>query len=227
MRLDGQTVVITGANGSLGKIAVARCLELGAEVKALDLDFSNTTLTAGASCELLSVDLLDLHAVENRIADMGTIDVLLNLAGGFSMGNAVHETTPEDFLHMYDINVSSLLNTVRSVVPVMLAKSQGSIVNVGAKAALQGSALMGAYIAAKSSVLRLTECMAEELKQRGIRVNAVLPSIIDTPANRAAMPDEDHGLWVAPEDLVNTILYLASGGANAVTGALLPVTGRL
>ena len=87
----------------------------------------------------------------------------------------------------------------------MLAKSQGSIVNVGAKAALQGSALMGIYIAAKSSVLRLTECMAEELKQRGIRVNAVLPSIIDTLANHAAMPDEDHGLWVAHEELVNTI----------------------
>ena len=203
------------------------CLELGAEVKVLDLDFSNTMPTAGASCEPLSVDLLDLHAVENRIADMGTIDVLLNLAGGFSMGNAVHQTTPEGFLHMYDINVSSLLNTVRNVVPVTLAKSQRSIVNVGAKAALQGSALMGAYIAAKSSVLRLTECMAEELRQRGIRVNAVLPSIIDTLANRAAMPDEDHGLWVAPKDLVNTNLYLASDGANAVTGALLSGTGRL
>ena len=81
----------------------------------MDLDFSNTTLTAGASCELLSADLLDLHAVENRIADMGTIDVLLNPASGFSMGNAVHEITPEDFLHMHDINVSSLLNPLEAL----------------------------------------------------------------------------------------------------------------
>jgi NAD(P)-dependent dehydrogenase (short-subunit alcohol dehydrogenase family) len=155
----------------------------------------------------------------------GRLDALCNIAGGFAMGTPVHATAAADWQKMQDINVGTLLNAVRAAVPAMLAGGGGKIVNVGAGAGQKGVAQMGAYSASKSAVIRITEAMAGELREQNINVNCVLPSIIDTPPNRAAMPDADPKKWVAPGDLAAVITFLCSEQARAVLGVALPVVG--
>ena len=155
----------------------------------------------------------------------GRIDALCNIAGGFRMGDAVHETSDEDWSFLFEINTRTVLNAARAVVPHMIAAGGGKIVNIGAFAAQNGVAQMGAYTASKGAVIRMTEAMAGELRDKNINVNCVLPTIIDTPENRAAMPKADPAKWVAPADLANVIVFLASDAARAVHGAALPVTG--
>jgi len=163
--------------------------------------------------------------VRKAIQDFKRIDVLCNIAGGFRMGRPVHETTDADWNFLMDLNARTVLHTARAVVPHMIAAGGGRIVNVGAFAAQKGAANMGAYIASKSAVMRLTETMAAELREKNINVNCVLPTIIDTPANRADMPKADPKRWVAPADLANVIVFLCSDEARAIHGATLPVTG--
>lgn len=225
-------IMITGAAGNLGR-AVAEAFARQGDTLLL-VDRSAEALTRAYGEEgpqrlLLAVDLLQPtevdQAVQRAVARCGGVDVLCNLAGGFTMGPAVHATADADWQRMQDLNVRTLLNATRAVVPGMLQRGHGKIVNVGANAALRGAAGMGAYIAAKSEVLRLTETMAAELREQGINVNCVLPSIIDTPENRAAMPDADPRRWVAPAQLAGVIAFLASDAADAVHGACVPVTG--
>ncbi|MGH8517558.1 MAG: SDR family oxidoreductase, partial [Panacagrimonas sp.] len=151
--------------------------------------------------------------------------VLCNIAGGFVMGTQVHETPDAVWSRMLDLNLHTLTHTCRAVVPRMIETGYGKVVNVAAASATSGKAQMGAYVAAKSGVARITETMSLELRARGINVNAVAPSIIDTPANRAAMPDADPTQWVSPENLANVIRFLASDEAVAVHGAVVPVVG--
>ena len=141
------------------------------------------------------------------------------------MGHPVHETPENVWELMLDLNAKSVINVARAVVPKMLAAGRGKIVNVGAVAGLVGKMNMGAYSAAKSAVIRLTESMSAELRNKGVNVNCVLPSIIDTPQNRADMPGADPRRWVAPEALAEVILFLSSDAARAVHGAAIPVTG--
>ncbi|PPR21944.1 MAG: (-)-trans-carveol dehydrogenase [Alphaproteobacteria bacterium MarineAlpha10_Bin3] len=155
----------------------------------------------------------------------GAVDALCAVAGEFDMGDAVHDTTDDQWNAMYNLNVRTLLNAVRAVAPAMKARKAGKIVAVGANAALKGIAQMGSYCAAKSAVMRISESMAGELREHSINVNCVLPSILDTPENRAAMPDADPALWVAPSDLASVIAFLCSVQARAIHGALIPVVG--
>jgi len=141
------------------------------------------------------------------------------------MGEPVHATSAATLDFLLDLNVRTLLAMSHAAVPRMLAAGRGKVVNVGAFSAQKGAAMMGAYVATKSAVIRLTEAMAAELREQGINVNCVLPTIIDTPENRAAMPDADPSRWVAPADLANVIAFLASDAARAVHGAAVPVTG--
>ena len=161
-----------------------------------------------------------------RALPAGTrIDVLCNIAGGFRMGQPVHETSDETWDLMLGLNAKSVINCARAVVPGMLAAGRGKIINVAALAGLAGKANMGAYIASKSAVIRLTESMSAELRDKGINVNCILPSIIDTPQNRADMPKADPRRWVAPEALADVVLFLASDAARAIHGASIPVNG--
>lgn len=141
------------------------------------------------------------------------------------MGDAVHETADSTWDFLLGINARTLMNMVRAVVPHMLECGGGKIVNVGTYAAQKGAAQMGTYCVAKSSVICLTEAMAAELRAKNINVNCVLPTIIDTPENRAAMPAADPQRWVAPKDLASVIVFLASDAAKAIHGSALPVTG--
>jgi NAD(P)-dependent dehydrogenase (short-subunit alcohol dehydrogenase family) len=163
--------------------------------------------------------------VQEVVGRHARIDVLCNIAGGFRMGPALHETPDTDWDFLMELNAKSVLHMSRAVVPVMLRAGGGKIVNVGAYAALKGAAGMGAYIASKSAVIRITETMAAELREKNINVNCVLPTIIDTPDNRAAMPKADPGRWVATQDLAAVIVFLASDAARAIHGAAVPVTG--
>jgi NAD(P)-dependent dehydrogenase (short-subunit alcohol dehydrogenase family) len=232
MAFEGKVALITGAAGVLGR-AVAEAFEaLGASLVLVDRQTEALTRTFGADHErqrLIAVDLLDAQAVLDAVsqahAQLGRLDVLCNIAGGFTMGEAVHEMSDATWQRMLDLNVRTMLNASRAVVPLMLAADSGRVVNVAAHAAQRGGERAGAYAAAKSAVIRLTESMAAELRMRGINVNCVLPTILDTPDNRAAMPRADPSHWVAPAALADVIVFLASDGARAMHGAAVPVTG--
>ncbi|MCC6379590.1 MAG: SDR family NAD(P)-dependent oxidoreductase [Burkholderiales bacterium] len=227
-----ETVMITGASGNLGRAVSTAFAARGANLVLLARNGTqlDATFPGGDPRRMLvAADLLDPSQAEAAaaaaVARFGRIDVLCNLAGGFRMGPPVHATADSDWAALFDLNVRTLLHAARAVVPRMLAAGSGRIVNVGAFAAQRGTAGMGAYAASKSAVIRLTESMAAELRGKGINVNCVLPTVIDTPENRAAMPDADPARWVAPHDLASVIAFLGSGAARAVHGAAVPVTG--
>jgi NAD(P)-dependent dehydrogenase (short-subunit alcohol dehydrogenase family) len=229
---SGRTAVITGAAGNLGRAVASAFAERGANLVLIDLEQEALAKVFGAAGEqrlLAAANLLDAAqveaAVQRAIERFGRIDVLANLAGGFRMGEPVHAMARDTLDFLLDLNVRTMLAMSQAVVPRMLAAGGGRIVNVGACAALKGAAKMGAYVAAKSAVIRLTETMAAELRDKHINVNCVLPTIIDTPENRAAMPDADPARWVAPADLASVIAFLASDAARAIHGAAVPVTG--
>lgn len=232
MDFSSQCVVVTGAAGSLGHAVVNAFADCHANVVLVARRVDELAERFGAENERRSFVAADLAqqsgaaAVAQRaVARFGRIDVLCNVAGGFRMGEAVHETSDETWAFLFDINVRTMLNMVRAVVPRMLERGEGKVINVGAYAAQKGIARMGAYCASKAVVIRLTEAMAAELREKNINVNCVLPTTLDTPANRSDMPRADPARWVAPDDLAQTILFLASPAARAIHGAALPVTG--
>jgi len=229
---EGKTCLITGAAGNLGRAVAAAFASTGAALVLLGRDEKSLRTALGNWGErslFLEADLLDAAAVGNAIRtavdSFGRIDVLCNIAGGFRMGHPVHETPEDTWELMLDLNAKSVIHTARAVVPGMIAAGYGKIVNIAALAGLAGKANMGAYSAAKSAVIRLTESMSAELRDKGINVNCILPSIIDTPQNRADMPGADPRRWVAPEALAKVVLFLASDAARAIHGAAIPVTG--
>jgi len=207
--VTGRRIVVTGAFGTLGAL-VADCGPGAVVLPGVDL-----TDPAAAS-----------RAMDAAAAGLGGIDALLNIAGGFAW-ETLDGGDPATWDRLYRMNVATASNACRAALPHLRASPAGRIVNVGANAALRSGAGMGAYAASKAGVHRLTESLSEELKGDRITVNAVLPSILDTPANRADMPKADPALWVSPTELSAVILFLASEPASAVTGALVPVMGRV
>jgi NAD(P)-dependent dehydrogenase (short-subunit alcohol dehydrogenase family) len=226
--MNGKVVVVTGAMGALGRVVVQTAVDRGARVAAFD--FAAAALAATPNLLPLGhVDLADAAQATAAIGSVAThfggLDALVNVAGGF-----VYETVADgdvkSWQHMYQLNTLTALNACRAAIPHLMKSPAGRIVNVGAMGALQAGVGMGPYAASKSAVHRLTETLAAELKGK-VNVNAVLPSTIDTPANRASMPGADFAKWVTPQELAHVILFLVSDEASAVTGALLPVAGRV
>ena len=222
-----RTVAITGGHGVLGRAVLEAALKGGWQVAVID-HASGHAVPDGV-LEVGGVDLTDAgqaqKAVDAVFARFGRLDALLNIAGGF-----VWQTTDDAepaWDRMHALNVATAVNASRAALDALKASPEGRIVNVGSAAALKAGAGMGAYGAAKAGVHALTQALAEELKTTKVTVNAVLPSIIDTPANRKDMPDADPATWVAPADLTAVILFLASPESRAMTGALVPVTGRV
>jgi len=225
--MANRTVMLTGAAGNLGRAVAEAFAREDANLVLLDVKRGN--LQDGDRQLFIATDLLDpanvLAAVDQAMRRFRRIDVLCNIAGAFRMGSPVHETSDKDWNFLLDLNARTVLNTARAAVPLMLKAGGGKIVNIGAFAAQKGAAQMGAYVASKSAVIRLTETMAAELREKNINVNCVLPTIIDTPENRVAMPDADPKRWVAPAALAEVIVFLASDAARAIHGAAVPVTG--
>ncbi|QGP80588.1 SDR family NAD(P)-dependent oxidoreductase [Sphingobium sp. CAP-1] len=217
-------VIVTGAAGILGR-AVSQCLrDAGYGVTGID----RAPADDGASAYLGGVDLTDgdatRDAVRQAIADRGPLHALVNVAGTFRW-ETMADGDAATWSTLFDINLRTAVNAVRAALPA-LREGGGAVVSIGAASAIKAGAGMGAYAASKAGIAKLTEALAEEEKDHGVRVNAVLPSIIDTPANRADMPDADFSRWVAPSAVASVIAFLLSDGASAVTGACLPVTGR-
>jgi len=232
MAAQGRVVVITGAAGNLGR-AVANAFSQGGERLVLvdrRLDaLANAFGAAGESRLFAVANLLDAGEASGvakaAVEKFGRIDVLCNIAGGFRMGEPVHETSEANWDFLLDLNARTVLHMARACVPQMIAQGSGKIVNVAAFAAQKGAANMGAYTASKAVVVRLTEAMAAELRTKGINVNCVMPTVIDTPENRKSMPDVDPRTWVAPEELASVVEFLASPKSRAIHGAAIPVTG--
>lgn len=223
--------IVTGGFGVLGRALAARLVADGARVVLLDRgEVIDDDLPAGIALALGAIDLGDEAAGMAAYAQVretfGAIDGVVNVAGGFTW-ETVGGGALASWDRMYATNLRSAVASCRAALPHLIARGQGRIVNVGAAAASRAAQGMGAYAAAKAGVARLTEALAEEVKEQGITVNAVLPSIIDTPANRADMPDADTTRWVAPAQLAGVIAFLLSSEASAITGACIPVTGRL
>ena len=229
MSLTGKRIAITGAFGSLGAAVVQAALTAGAKVAAMDrADAPPSGVDLGMAERFGGVDLADTAAAKNAIdaaaKALGGLDALVNIAGTFRF-ETLAEGSPDTFDLLYRINLRTAVAASQAALAHL--PDGGRIVNIGAASALKAGAGMGAYAASKSGVMRFTEALAEELKGRGITVNALLPSIIDTPPNRKDMPKADFGKWVKPAQLADVIVFLLSERASAITGALIPVTGRV
>ena len=230
--MGGRVIAVTGAFGVLGSAVARAAAAQGDRLVLIDFAAAPPPGLVEASGEgavvLGGVDLSDpakAAAALDKAASAG-LDALINVAGGFRW-QTVEEGDPAAWDVLYALNVKTTLNASRAALPYLKKSAGGRIVNVGANGAVKAAAGMGAYAASKAGVHRLTESLAEELKADGVTVNAVLPSIIDTPTNRADMPKADFASWVRPQELAAVMLFLASEEASAVSGALIPVTGRV
>ncbi|PSO17500.1 SDR family oxidoreductase [Bradyrhizobium sp. MOS003] len=226
--MQGKVIVVTGALGALGKVVAEVAQSRGARIAGIDHATSQRSATP-ESIEIGGVDLSDAAqakaAVEMAAKHFGRLDALVNIAGGFAF-ETIGDGDIKTWQRMYALNVLTALNTSRAALPHLAASRAGGIVNIGAIGALQAGSGMGPYAASKAGVHRLTEALASEWKGK-VTVNAVLPSIIDTAANRADMPKADFSKWVTPQELAEVILFLASDAASGITGALIPVSGRV
>ena len=230
--MHGKAIVVTGGFGALGRAVAEEAAGRGGKVAALDVAPQPPAGLAerlGPSALLLGgVDLSTPDGASKAIgavkAQFGRLDALINIAGGFKWQPIeTGDAATWDFL--FALNLKTALNASKAALPHLIESGAGRIVNVGAQSAVKAAAGMGPYAASKAAVHKLTESLADEFKNRGVTINAVLPSIIDTPANRADMPKAHFDHWVKPADLAAVILFLASDEARAVTGALIPVTG--
>lgn len=231
--MTGKVVVVTGAFGVLGAAVARRFASMGARVALVDVASQPSVELAaefsGGHLLLGGVDLADFDATRKGMAAIamrfGGIDVLANVAGGFRW-EKFEDGDVGTWDQLYAMNLRTAVVSCRAALPALLERGAGRIVNIGAGAATRAGLGMGAYAASKAGVQRLTEALAEELKDRGITVNAILPGTIDTPRNRLDMPDADFSRWVAPEAIAGAIAFLASEAAAAITGASVPVIGR-
>ncbi len=231
-----KSAIVTGGTGTLGT-AISQYLLANqyrlvipcffdAEIKL----FERTIGKQMANVSLIQTDLTKVadvdQLVSHTLGTYGKIDVLANAIGGFLGGIPTAEMDLDKWEFMLNLNLKSVFLCCRSVLPNMIQRQSGKIVNVSARAGLTGIAEMSAYSTAKAGVRILTESIAEEVKDKGINVNAIMPSIIDTPQNRQAMPDEDHSLWVKPYQIAQVVGFLVSEQARIINGATIPVYGR-
>ncbi|MDF0520357.1 SDR family oxidoreductase [Bradyrhizobium yuanmingense] len=226
--MQGKVIIVTGALGALGKVVAEAARSRGARIAGIDHAPSQAPASADR-IEIGGVDLSDAaqanNAVDAAAKHFGRLDALINIAGGFAF-ETIGDGDIKTWQRMHALNVLTALNASRAALPHLAASKAGRIVNIGAMGALQAGSGMGPYAASKAGVHRLTEALANEWKGK-VTVNAVLPSIIDTAANRADMPKADFSKWVTPQELAEVILFLASDAASGVTGALIPVGGRV
>lgn len=232
MDLQGKTIAVTGGFGSLGAAVVAAARAAGAQVAAIDRAPAPAEPPPSLAGSLLlgGVDLADGTAAQQCFASVaercGGLDGLVNVAGGFRW-ERFEGGDLETWDFLYGLNLRTAIGASKAALPLLRRRGAGRIVNIAAGAALKAGAGFGAYAASKAGVARFTEALAEETKDQGITVNAVLPSIIDTPPNRRDMPDADFSRWVQPAQLADVIVFLLSPKASAITGALIPVAGRV
>jgi NAD(P)-dependent dehydrogenase (short-subunit alcohol dehydrogenase family) len=232
---DNKLIIVTGGTGGLGASVVAQLLRAGAQVfvphqRPGELEALRERI--GAADAPLAGQVLDLTdeqavaaAYARAVAVHGPLAGLVNIAGGFGGGNPLHETPWSLWQQQLDLNLKTLVLSCKGAIPHLLGHG-GAIVNLSSRTATQSGKQVSAYAAAKRAVLQVTETLAAELLREDIRVNAVLPSVIDTPANREANPDADYSAWVAPEAIARVIVFLLGPDAQIISGAAIPVYGK-
>jgi NAD(P)-dependent dehydrogenase (short-subunit alcohol dehydrogenase family) len=234
--LRNKVVIITGGTGALGREVTKEFLEAGSKpyvpyIVDEEIDLLKKDLGPDTSRVFLSkVDIVNSNQLKAFVSTVvnkeGRIDVLVNLVGGYFGGPLVHETEEKDYDRIMNLNLKSQFLACKAVLPTMMEKKYGRIVNIASESALRGEATLGPYSISKSGVVRLTETISEEYRKDGITANCVMPRIIDTPANRNAMPDSDFSLWPKPSEVAKLILFLASDDASAITGSSISLIGK-
>ena len=226
--LEGKIAIVTGAKGGLGGFVTRAFLNAGAKVVGVSRsiqtgDFPHAAFVA-MPAELSNAEAA-ARVADETVARFGRIDVLVHVMGGFAGGARVEETDEATIEQMLDLNYRSAFHMVRGLVPHMRRRGGGRILAVGSRQGVEPAAMTGAYSASKAALTALVRTIALENKDRGITANTVLPATMDTPANRAAMPDADRSQWVPPEQVAALLVFLASDAAAAITGAAIPVYG--
>ena len=226
--------LVTGGTGALGRAVVAELLDAGAAVVATwmvegEREAVESELGERGDLRLVEADLLAEGGVDDAVAaaaEAGPVRALVNLVGGFASGERLHESDPAELEKMLALNLTTAVNACRAAIPALLEAGESAIVCVSARTALQPFRGGAAYAISKAAVLALIRALDADYRDDGIRANAVLPSVLDTPANRAATPDADFDRWVAPEEIAAVIRFLASPASSPVSGAEIPVYGR-
>jgi len=236
MKFAGRVALVAGGTGGLGRAVSLAFLQEGAQLVityVVDKEFDDIKAVAGANADKLvgrKVDVTDETAVQRLIEgilrDYGRLDVLVNTVGGYVGGMKLWESDTKSLDQMLALNLRSGFVLSRAAAKVMLEQGKGAIVNVAAKAALDHGAGLGAYAASKAAALAIIDSLAADLRGSGVRVNSILPSIIDTEANRKAMPKADFASWPKPEDIARVILFLCGDDAKVIHGAAIPVYGQ-
>ncbi|MGD9899526.1 MAG: SDR family oxidoreductase [Calditrichaceae bacterium] len=236
MSLKNKTVLITGATGGLGRIVTREFLKAGAKVGAVyiidkEWETYKTTMNGDKSnLTGIKADVLTDAGVKSMVEAMinafGRIDIVVNLVGGFSGGIPVTETAEADWDKMMNLNLKTVFLSCKNIMPVMVRQKSGRIINISSRAGLQGAANYSAYAASKAALINFTQTIADEGRPQNITANAILPSIIDTPANRKAMPDANFKDWATPEAIADAILFLSSNAASEISGASIPVYNK-
>lgn len=231
---SGKVVLVTGSSGGLGTEVARAFLKAGASVVLTYYSSDslqslqkicgmakNTFLLRGDFTKEDDVKVLVSEAVKR----FGKIDVLANVIGGYAAGKPVTAIDEKEWDHMMNINLKTAFLLSKHVVAQMVKQSSGKVIHVSSRSGLRGAGYDAAYVASKSGVIRLVESISEEIKSKGININCIMPSIIDTEENRKAMPSADHAKWITPADIAKVILFLASDDARPINGAAIPVYG--
>jgi NAD(P)-dependent dehydrogenase (short-subunit alcohol dehydrogenase family) len=232
----GKVVIVAGGTGGLGRTVTLKFLAEGARVAVpwhVAEEWTALVSEAAGTADRLTgekIDVTDPEQTRKFVADLtanwGCLDILVNTVGGYAGGIKLWEMTAETLDRMLNLNVRTGFAMARAAVPAMLAKRSGAIVNVAAKAAWDHAAGASAYAASKAAALAMMDSLAADLQGSGVRVNSILPSIIDTPANRHAMPGADFSKWPTPDEIARVILFLSSPAASVIHGAAIPVFGN-
>jgi NAD(P)-dependent dehydrogenase (short-subunit alcohol dehydrogenase family) len=236
MRLKNRIAIITGGTGALGRAVVSAFIEEGAKVVCTyiideELSHYSSSLTENQRSNLVFVqadvtkEKSVAEVVQKTLERFGRVDVLVNIVGGFTYAKII-DTDEKTWDSMMNINLKSTFLCSKAVLPQMIKQNYGKIINVSSRPGLKGSSGVGAYAASKAAVMNLTETIADEVGDYEINVNAILPSTIDTPANRKSMPDADFSKWVKPEEIARVITFLASDDSRSISGAGIPVYGK-